>query len=177
MDTSTTSANNAAPLSQHPTRSEIIQLAVAEGHDADIPSNLGSVAREPSQPDLRDAVGSLDLGNESEMKKTDLSHPSRSLSEASISVDPRHYEDHVHEKEVADDEFGLEEMARRARSRRSVEKANGEEHVGGTQDDSENEVWWDGPDDPANPMNWKPWKRWGAIYLVSVFTFLTPFGT
>ncbi|KAF2443936.1 MFS general substrate transporter [Karstenula rhodostoma CBS 690.94] len=30
-------------LYRHPTRSEIIELAVAEGHDADIPSNAGSI--------------------------------------------------------------------------------------------------------------------------------------
>lgn len=35
-------------LYQHPTRSEIIELAVAEGHDADIPSNAGSLGHLPS---------------------------------------------------------------------------------------------------------------------------------
>src|SRR5262245_58056722 len=31
-----------------PTRSEIIELAIAEGHDADIPSNAGSIRQIPS---------------------------------------------------------------------------------------------------------------------------------
>ncbi|KAJ4300682.1 hypothetical protein N0V90_002770 [Kalmusia sp. IMI 367209] len=34
-------------LYRHPTRSEIIELAVAEGHDADIPGNVGSIHQEP----------------------------------------------------------------------------------------------------------------------------------
>jgi hypothetical protein len=36
------------PLYRHPSRSEIIELAVAEGHDADVPSNIGSLHRVPS---------------------------------------------------------------------------------------------------------------------------------
>ncbi|KAF2685796.1 MFS general substrate transporter [Lentithecium fluviatile CBS 122367] len=36
------------PLFRHPSRSEIIELAVAEGHDADILSNAGSIRRIPS---------------------------------------------------------------------------------------------------------------------------------
>jgi hypothetical protein len=37
----------------HPTRSEIIDLAAAEGHDADIPTNLGSVHQAPIDPSIR----------------------------------------------------------------------------------------------------------------------------
>lgn len=33
---------------RHPTRSETIELAIAEGHDADIPSNAGSIYQVPS---------------------------------------------------------------------------------------------------------------------------------
>ena len=33
----------AHPLYRHPTRSEILELAVEEGHDADIPTNAGSI--------------------------------------------------------------------------------------------------------------------------------------
>jgi hypothetical protein len=36
------------PLYRHPSRSEIIELAAAEGHDADIPSNAGSLRQIPS---------------------------------------------------------------------------------------------------------------------------------
>ncbi|KAH6873215.1 major facilitator superfamily domain-containing protein [Alternaria rosae] len=40
-------------LYRHPTRSEIIDLAAAEGHDADIPSNLGSIHQVPSHTSER----------------------------------------------------------------------------------------------------------------------------
>ncbi|KAI4627522.1 uncharacterized protein J4E87_004086 [Alternaria ethzedia] len=40
-------------LYRHPTRSEIIDLAAAEGHDADIPSNLGSIHQVPSRTSER----------------------------------------------------------------------------------------------------------------------------
>ncbi|KNG52703.1 cycloheximide resistance protein [Stemphylium lycopersici] len=39
---------HAGGLYRHPTRSEIIEQAVAEGHDADIPGNLGSIHQVPS---------------------------------------------------------------------------------------------------------------------------------
>jgi hypothetical protein len=34
----------------HPTKSDIIDLAAAEGHDADIPSNLGYIHQAPTEP-------------------------------------------------------------------------------------------------------------------------------
>lgn len=40
-------------LYRHPTRSEIIELAAAEGHDADIPSNMGSIHHVPSRTSAR----------------------------------------------------------------------------------------------------------------------------
>lgn len=41
------------PLYRHATRSEIIDLAAAEGHDADIPTNIGSIHRVPSNTTTR----------------------------------------------------------------------------------------------------------------------------
>lgn len=44
----------ANPLQAHqPTKAEIIDLAALEGHDADIPSNLGSIHHMPSNPSTR----------------------------------------------------------------------------------------------------------------------------
>ncbi|KAF2092867.1 MFS general substrate transporter [Rhizodiscina lignyota] len=40
-----------------------------------------------------------------------------------------------------------------------------------------NIVDWDGPDDPANPMNWSLKKKVTAIGIVSILTFLSPFGS
>jgi hypothetical protein len=42
-------------LYRHPTRSEIIDLAAAEGHDADIPTNMGSIHQVPSHTSARPA--------------------------------------------------------------------------------------------------------------------------
>ena len=41
------------PLYRHPTRSAIIDLAAAEGHDADIPTNMGSIQQIPSHDSVR----------------------------------------------------------------------------------------------------------------------------
>lgn len=41
------------PLYRHATRSEIIELAAAEGHDADIPTNAGSIHQVPSRTSAR----------------------------------------------------------------------------------------------------------------------------
>ncbi|KAI8939635.1 hypothetical protein NX059_003393 [Plenodomus lindquistii] len=41
------------PLYRHPTRSEIIETAAAEGHDADIPGNMGSIHQVPSHTSAR----------------------------------------------------------------------------------------------------------------------------
>jgi multidrug resistance protein len=42
-------------LYRHPRRSEIIDLAAAEGHDADIPTNMGSIHQVPSHTSARPA--------------------------------------------------------------------------------------------------------------------------
>ncbi|KAJ8112197.1 hypothetical protein OPT61_g5384 [Boeremia exigua] len=39
--------------SHEPTKAEIVDLAALEGHDADIPSNLGAIDRAPSNPSTR----------------------------------------------------------------------------------------------------------------------------
>ncbi|KAI0019503.1 major facilitator superfamily domain-containing protein [Xylariomycetidae sp. FL0641] len=35
-------------------------------------------------------------------------------------------------------------------------------------------VTWDGPDDPANPKNWPYPAKWGAVFIVSIFTLISP---
>lgn len=35
-------------------------------------------------------------------------------------------------------------------------------------------VTWTGPDDPENPKNWRFRTKWGAVFVVSVFTFISP---
>ncbi|KAI1208055.1 MFS general substrate transporter [Annulohypoxylon truncatum] len=40
--------------------------------------------------------------------------------------------------------------------------------------DDPNIVNWNGPDDPENPRNWAFSKKWGAVFIVSIFTFVSP---
>ncbi|KAM3562183.1 hypothetical protein ARSEF4850_002867 [Beauveria asiatica] len=40
--------------------------------------------------------------------------------------------------------------------------------------DTNNVVFWDGPDDPENPYNWKPWVKVFNCVLISALTFVTP---
>ncbi|KAI1802682.1 MFS general substrate transporter [Daldinia bambusicola] len=37
-----------------------------------------------------------------------------------------------------------------------------------------NLVTWAGPDDPENPKNWPFPKKWGVVFIVSMFTFVSP---
>jgi hypothetical protein len=37
-----------------------------------------------------------------------------------------------------------------------------------------NLVDWLGPDDPENPKNWKFSKKWAAVFVVSIFTLISP---
>lgn len=37
-----------------------------------------------------------------------------------------------------------------------------------------NLVTWTGPDDPQNPKNWKYSKKWAAVFIVSLFAFISP---
>lgn len=37
-----------------------------------------------------------------------------------------------------------------------------------------NLVTWEGPEDPENPKNWAFSKKWAAVFIVSVFTLVSP---
>ncbi|OTA92093.1 hypothetical protein M434DRAFT_329656 [Hypoxylon sp. CO27-5] len=37
-----------------------------------------------------------------------------------------------------------------------------------------NLVTWAGPEDPENPKNWTFSKKWGAVFIVSLFTLVSP---
>ncbi|KIH90317.1 MFS multidrug transporter [Sporothrix brasiliensis 5110] len=46
---------------------------------------------------------------------------------------------------------------------------------GGAGDDADpNLVKWEGPDDPENPKNWTISRKWAAVFVVSLFTFISP---
>lgn len=79
------SANMVHPSqSQRPTDAEIIDLAAQEGHDADIPTNLGSIHHVPSNPSTRPQS----LSNEKDMKSKALEKDvEKGVSPALSSVD------------------------------------------------------------------------------------------
>lgn len=82
---------------QHsPTRSEIISLAVAEGHDADIPSNVGSLRPTPAKPHAQpshappkaSAPLALDKDLEKGEERASLSTQDEELDDAAPEDDP-----------------------------------------------------------------------------------------
>ncbi|KAL1892202.1 hypothetical protein Sste5346_007158 [Sporothrix stenoceras] len=47
--------------------------------------------------------------------------------------------------------------------------------AGGAGEDADpNLVKWEGPDDPQNPKNWTIGRKWAAVFIVSLFTFISP---
>lgn len=47
--------------------------------------------------------------------------------------------------------------------------------AGGAGEDADpNLIKWEGPDDPENPKNWNISKKWAAVFIVSLFTFISP---
>lgn len=83
----------APDLYRHPTRSEIIELAAAEGHDADIPSNAGSIKLVPSRRltsgslKFDDPEKSSALGKDKDIEKGDFAESISIQDEAAESND------------------------------------------------------------------------------------------
>ncbi|KAI9328471.1 MFS multidrug transporter-like protein [Zopfochytrium polystomum] len=44
-------------------------------------------------------------------------------------------------------------------------------------EESSNEVSWDGPSDPENPKSFSTGRKWAVTFMISLFTFLAPFGS
>ena len=135
----------ADPIHQEANRSEILELAVAEGHDADIPTNVGSITSErksyfPSEPSTIDKHPGPRPGDPAEAPKLFTSAKEKDLEKGSVAESSISLEDAVDEPVETDP----------------------------------NIVFWDKPDDPLNPMNWKPFRKWGTVVVVSAITFLTP---
>ncbi len=51
---------------------------------------------------------------------------------------------------------------------------DGGEKTSSPDPDDPNLVTWTGPDDPENPKNWAFSKKWGAVFIVSMFTLVSP---
>jgi len=130
---------------------ELVQLAVDEGHDADIPSNEGVVRNftTPSNQHRR-------------------SRPQ--------SVTPSSLTSLNHEKDVEKDAGFVGSHSPSVQSLKHEDDATKDEKEAQEPQDP-NIVWWDGDDDPKNPMNWSSARRWGTVAMVSGITFLTPLGS
>ncbi|CAK7243682.1 MAG: hypothetical protein STHCBS139747_005208 [Sporothrix thermara] len=67
-----------------------------------------------------------------------------------------------------------------SRATRGVADASGEESGGasgasGAGEEADlNLVKWKGPEDPENPKNWTITKKWAAVFIVSLFTLISP---
>ncbi|KAF2800793.1 MFS general substrate transporter [Melanomma pulvis-pyrius CBS 109.77] len=134
----------AEPLYRLPSRSEIIELAIEEGHDADIPTNAGSIHPRPHH-----SPHPHPHNHSHNHKTSDAQKSSSAVFGKDIEKGPR--------PESLSSEDDAEDAEAEA-----------------TEDSDPNIVWWDGPDDPQNPLNWRYVKKWGTVILVSAITFLTP---
>ncbi|KAK0611396.1 bicyclomycin resistance protein [Immersiella caudata] len=130
-------------------RQRSIEQAVAEGHDADIPSAIGYVLDEAGQEIRRKSIAEqrrLALAKKS-------SHHSHTSARASRDIE-----------KGADGGLG-------------DTTSESKEEGGTTSDDEANVVWWDGDNDPANPYNWPTWQKVLNCVFVSMLTLITPLGS
>jgi multidrug resistance protein len=129
-------------------RQKSIEQAIAEGHDADIPSDIGYVLDEAGEEKRRKSVADR---RRHSLAKT------RSRSQAS------------RERDVEKDA---------GTTPGDTASEGKEEDGGGTSSEDEaNIVWWDGDDDPANPYNWPTWLKVVNCVFVSLLTLITPLGS
>ncbi|EJT80920.1 cycloheximide resistance protein [Gaeumannomyces tritici R3-111a-1] len=125
-------------------RQRSIDQAVDEGHDADIPSDLGYVLSETA----------------SRIRRSSNAAPSiKKPKHSSVpGVD-------THEGDVEKNTGGSSSTPNDVATASEEEEEEGE--------DSANIVWWD-DNDPQNPYNWPTWRKVLNCGLVSCLTFLTP---
>lgn len=122
-----------------------VEQAFDEGHDADIPSDIGYVLDEAGQKKRRQSFA--------ERRRNSLA---RKPSRASNGTHQ------VHDLEKGDEAAG------------NTPKDKDEGEGGTTSEEEANIVWWDGPDDPHNPYNWPTWRKVMNCTLISALTFVTP---
>ncbi|TLD14218.1 uncharacterized protein PgNI_03522 [Pyricularia grisea] len=125
-------------------RQRSIEQAIAEGHDADIPSSIGYVVNENVNQSRRQSLAS---------------HYNHSPAKSTL--------DSLHHKPEVDLERAVDATATESDGENAHVPTSSE-------DDDPNVVWWEGDDDPENPYNWPEWRKWLNCTFVSVLTFLTP---
>ena len=154
--------DQAAPIPGEVAKDDRVELAAAEGHDADIPVSEGFVkeivARHKDQVSTHSRRDVTNGWTENDREQT--SGVEDRLSAAQITP-------------TGDAELDVEKQEDTVSSRTTIQ----EETSGVPDSQDPNIVDWDGPDDPLNPMNWAASRRWGMIAVVSAITFLTPLGS
>ena len=171
-----------------PSEKAIAELAMAEGHDADIPSNIGSLPRQNPAPvqdrprsththTRRNTASTYDSSKEKDNEKeygvSALSSTDEITTHSHTSSRTTSVSHHDADEEAA---LPLEKSASRI-SGAAVRTTTSEEEEQDEWDLGPNDVYWDGPSDPQNPMNWSTTRKWSSIALVSLITFLTPLGS
>ena len=130
------------------TRQRAIEQAVDEGHDADIPSDVGYVLDEAGELKRQQSIAEQRSLHRavSKSSRTGTHDLERDAEKASIPVAGNG---------VAD---------------------NKEEEAASSEDEA-NIVWWDSDDDPENPYNWPTWRKVVNCTFVSALAFITPLGS
>ncbi|WPJ65756.1 hypothetical protein SMAC4_04925 [Sordaria macrospora] len=128
-------------------RQKSIEQAIDEGHDADIPSDIGYVLDEQGEKRRKEAIRRNSLAR----ARSHASHTSHH--------DHHHY-DHDVEKEAAGT----------SSSSHNPQDTSG---VVTSEEDDANIVWWH-ENDPENPYNWPRWQKILNVGLISAQTFIAP---
>ena len=174
------------PSSRPPLEQRITDLAMAEGHDADIPTNLGSLPLPSSEHHRRDTATSHSRRNtastiDKEEKEKDFGGGGGRGSALSSTEE---ITSHASSRSASLTHTGDEEEATLPLEKRASRISGAAVNISSTTSEEEdewdlgpNDVYWDGPSDPQNPMNWSTTRKWSSIALVSLITFLTPLGS
>ncbi|KAM5350585.1 hypothetical protein ACJ41O_007090 [Fusarium nematophilum] len=141
-------------LRREPTREEKTREAIDEGHDADIPSNIGFVLTEEGERRRRASIVS------SRRARRASSAAAEDKKKASVDLEKResHSKEEGHDKEEGEDEDAEDED-------------EDEDEDTGSESDI---VWWESDQDPQNPYNFATWRKVLNCALVSALTFVTP---
>ena len=129
-------------------RQRSVEQAFDEGHDADIPSDIGYILDEAGEEKRRQSLA--------ERRRNSLAR------KRSRADDEKSHHDHHRDLEQG------------SGSSNGAPEAKNEDEGGTTSEDEANIVWWDGPDDPHNPYNWTTWRKVLNCVIISALTFVTP---
>ncbi|KAB5578157.1 bicyclomycin resistance protein [Coniochaeta sp. 2T2.1] len=143
----------AAQADQHAERDTLqrqrsVEQAFDEGHDADIPSDIGYVLDEAGEEKRRHSLA--------ERRRNSLAR------KRSHADDEKSHHDIHHDLEQG------------TGNGNGVPGTKDGDEGGTTSEDEANIVWWDGPDDPHNPYNWSTWRKVFNCVIISSLTFVTP---